>query len=384
MRSKSDSNSVAPTNAGTIELVEADLLVEGGFDAAFAGCRYVFHTASPFFIEASDPQAQLVDPAVKGTRNVMESAARNKADVRRVVLTSSCAGGQSDRTGGAASVLACALRQRQAPACRRAGAAIKGGSDPAPPKVGDVYSEADWNGSSALPGEAYWVSKTQAERTAWEVAEKHGLDLVTILPGAVQSAGGRAWVACSSAAIPAQLYPTHVCRRVHHGPRDFGARRRHKRRLHEGAQGMGHAGPCTVAAAPDAGPQSRRACWTPPPPLGWLQAWLEGTAQNFAPVFADVRDVARAHILAAENPAASGRFIVANTHTTSPSTISAWLQVWWIATCLGDPVVCAHDPQPPLHARRSAFRSTCLPTARCWSPRRLSATGACSRSLGWL
>ena len=79
--------------AGSVELVEADLLVEGAFDAAFAGCRYVFHTASPFFIEAGDPQAQLVDPAVKGTRNVMQAVARNKADVRRIVLTSSCAGG---------------------------------------------------------------------------------------------------------------------------------------------------------------------------------------------------------------------------------------------------------------------------------------------------
>lgn len=77
---------------GKLELAEADLLTPGAFDAAFSGCRYVFHTASPFFIEAGDPQAQLVEPAVQGTRNVMEAAARNKATVRRVVLTSSCAG----------------------------------------------------------------------------------------------------------------------------------------------------------------------------------------------------------------------------------------------------------------------------------------------------
>lgn len=32
--------------------------------------------------------------------------------------------------------------------------------------------------------EAYWVSKVQAERAAWEVARQQGLDLVTILPGA--------------------------------------------------------------------------------------------------------------------------------------------------------------------------------------------------------
>lgn len=42
---------------GQLELVEADLLGgEAAFAAAFRGCRYVFHCASPFFIEAADPQ----------------------------------------------------------------------------------------------------------------------------------------------------------------------------------------------------------------------------------------------------------------------------------------------------------------------------------------
>jgi nucleoside-diphosphate-sugar epimerase len=62
-------------------------------------------------------------------------------------------------------------------------AAIKGNSNPDPPKVGTTYSEADWNETSTLPVEAYWVSKVQAEKAAWELAQQHGLDLVTILPG---------------------------------------------------------------------------------------------------------------------------------------------------------------------------------------------------------
>jgi hypothetical protein len=69
-------------------------------------------------------------------------------------------------------------------------AAIKGNSSPAPPKVGSTYSEADWNETSALPAEAYWVSKVQAERAAWQLAEEHGLDLVTILPGERWAAAG--------------------------------------------------------------------------------------------------------------------------------------------------------------------------------------------------
>lgn len=64
----------------------------------------------------------------------------------------------------------------------------------------------------------------------------------------------------------------------------------------------------------------------PPPPRRRAQAWVEGKAQAGAPVFADVRDVARAHILAAENPAACGRYIVAAATTTPASHISACLQ----------------------------------------------------------
>jgi len=47
---------------------------------------------SPFFIDVEDVQRDLIDPAVKGTRNVLGAAAKAKGTVRRVVLTSSVAG----------------------------------------------------------------------------------------------------------------------------------------------------------------------------------------------------------------------------------------------------------------------------------------------------
>lgn len=73
-----------------LELVQADLLAEGAFDSAVADCAGVFHTASPFFMRGvSDPEAQLLAPAVQGTLNVLRSCA--KAGVRRVVVTSSMA-----------------------------------------------------------------------------------------------------------------------------------------------------------------------------------------------------------------------------------------------------------------------------------------------------
>ncbi|RMZ55126.1 hypothetical protein APUTEX25_005404 [Auxenochlorella protothecoides] len=137
---------------GSLEIVEADLLAEQAFHQAVAGAEVVFHVASPFFIEADDPQAALVEPALRGTASLFAAvAAQGKGAVRRVVLTSSCA-------------------------------AVKG-MHPAPPKDGRRYTEADWNTTSTVEGgQAYWVGKTKAEELAWEQAKQHGIDLVTILP----------------------------------------------------------------------------------------------------------------------------------------------------------------------------------------------------------
>ena len=75
---------------GEIKYFKSDLLDEGSYCEAMQGCSIVFHTASPFTIDVKDPQKDLVDPAVLGTRNVLEEASRTDS-VRRVVLTSSCA-----------------------------------------------------------------------------------------------------------------------------------------------------------------------------------------------------------------------------------------------------------------------------------------------------
>ncbi|KAJ0682887.1 putative cinnamyl-alcohol dehydrogenase [Helianthus annuus] len=71
-----------------LSLFEANLSVEGSFDSAVDGCLCVFHTASPVLLSVDDPQIQLIDPAVKGTFNVLKSAAKVQS-LKRVVLTSS-------------------------------------------------------------------------------------------------------------------------------------------------------------------------------------------------------------------------------------------------------------------------------------------------------
>ena len=83
-------NDLAAKSPGTIKYFKADLLDQGSYAEAMAGCSIVFHTASPFFLYVKDPQKELVDPAQLGTRNVLESANRT-ASIKRVVLTSSCA-----------------------------------------------------------------------------------------------------------------------------------------------------------------------------------------------------------------------------------------------------------------------------------------------------
>lgn len=88
---KTDHLRALPGAAERLRLFEADLLRDGSFDEAIRGCRVVFHTASPFFMtNITDPEEQLLKPAVQGTLNVLR-AATAVGDVERVVLTSSMA-----------------------------------------------------------------------------------------------------------------------------------------------------------------------------------------------------------------------------------------------------------------------------------------------------
>ena len=151
-------NEIADKSPGEIKYFKSDLLHEGSYADAMQGCSIVFHTASPFTIDVKDPQKELVDPAVLGTRNVLEEANRSNT-VRRVVLTSSCA-------------------------------AIYGDNADCQAAPGGVLTEEVWNTSSSLTHQAYSYSKTQAEKAAWEIADKQDRwDLVVINPSFVLGPG---------------------------------------------------------------------------------------------------------------------------------------------------------------------------------------------------
>ncbi len=124
---------------GTLRLFDADLTEEGSFAEAMAGCGVVFHIASPFIIEVEDAQRDLIEPAVGGTRNVLDEVNRTES-VTRVVLTSSCA-------------------------------AIYGDNADLDDTPNGVFDESVWNTSSTPEHQPYSYSKTMAEKAAWEMHE---------------------------------------------------------------------------------------------------------------------------------------------------------------------------------------------------------------------
>lgn len=145
---------IAAETPGEIRFFRADLMQEGSYDDAMAGCGVVFHTASPFTIDVKDPQKELIDPAVNGTRNVLEAANRTPT-VTRVVLTSSCA-------------------------------AIYGDNADVSKAPGGRLDESVWNTSSSLEHNAYSYSKTLAEKEAWTIAEAQDRwSLVVVNPSLV-------------------------------------------------------------------------------------------------------------------------------------------------------------------------------------------------------
>lgn len=149
---------IAANAPGEIKYFKADLLHEGSYAEAMKGCTVVFHTASPFVTSVADAQKELIDPALLGTRNVLEEANRQDS-VRRVVLTSSCAAIYGDNTDVA-----------KAP--------------------GGILTEEVWNTSSSLTHQPYSYSKTVAEKEAWNIVEqKSRWQLVVINPSLVVGPG---------------------------------------------------------------------------------------------------------------------------------------------------------------------------------------------------
>ena len=128
------------SSSGKIIFFKSDLLEEGSYLKAMEGCSVVFHTASPFNFKVTDSQRGFVDPALKGTRNVLDSVNKTES-VKRVVLTSSCV-------------------------------AIVGDTIEIAKYPDKTITEDMWNTTSTVNNNPYGYSKSVAEKLAWEMNEK--------------------------------------------------------------------------------------------------------------------------------------------------------------------------------------------------------------------
>jgi len=128
----------------------ANLTSDDGWDAAMAGCDYLLHVASPLGVaEPKDPNVLIV-PARDGAKRAV--AAAIKAGVKRVVMTSSVA------------------------------AATHGPTAP-----DSVTDESVWTDVKGPKINAYYQSKTIAEKAAWDLiaASDGATTLATVNPALV-------------------------------------------------------------------------------------------------------------------------------------------------------------------------------------------------------
>ncbi|MGI6032974.1 MAG: NAD-dependent epimerase/dehydratase family protein [Coriobacteriales bacterium] len=142
-------------DASGLEFAVAELGSADGWEDAMEGVSAVIHTASPLGGEDHEDPS-LIPVAEAGVRNVLGAAIGQ--GVPRFVMTSSTAANYPDKS------------------C----------TDPA-------VNEDFWTDPENRWITNYMRSKLSAERLAWEMAKGSGIELVTILPGAIigPSLGGR-------------------------------------------------------------------------------------------------------------------------------------------------------------------------------------------------
>jgi dihydroflavonol-4-reductase len=124
------------------EVVEADITDKASFVKALQGVETFYAVGAAFKLWAKDPRKEIYDVNMKGTQNTIEAAA--EAGVKRIVYVSSIA----------------ALDYTKLPT-----------------KEGYGYNSDR--------RDMYYNSKNDGEKLAFELAEKYGVELVSVMPSAM-------------------------------------------------------------------------------------------------------------------------------------------------------------------------------------------------------
>uniref|UniRef100_A0A803MGZ2 NAD-dependent epimerase/dehydratase domain-containing protein n=1 Tax=Chenopodium quinoa TaxID=63459 RepID=A0A803MGZ2_CHEQI len=146
-------------NEDRLKLFKADLQDEGSFDEAVDNCDGVFHVAASMEFNIKDQeniesyvQSNIIDPAIKGTLNLLRACKRSKS-VKRVVLTSSISTITAKNNDG--------------------------NWIPVVDESCQVSFDRVWN--TRASGWVYVLSKLSSEEAAFKFANENGLDLVSVI-----------------------------------------------------------------------------------------------------------------------------------------------------------------------------------------------------------
>jgi dihydroflavonol-4-reductase len=136
-----DVSNTTPFEGLDCEVIFADMLDRDSLSKALQGIDTLYHPAAVFKHWAKDPQKEIIDPNLDGTRNVLEIAAQQ--GVKRIVYVSSIA----------------ALDRTVVP-----------------------MNETGWNTNFSSP---YNHAKTVSEKLAWDLAKELALWMVSVLPSSI-------------------------------------------------------------------------------------------------------------------------------------------------------------------------------------------------------
>lgn len=135
-----------------LEIISANLLdqTDENWERAFDGVEYVFHLASPHSFKPQNPQQELIQPAVEGTRRILQMCQKSTTVKKLIFL--SCYLALTDEFDSSRT-----------------------------------YTEDDWNETSTISRNAYAYSKTMAEKLATAFCSQPGcrFTFVSLLPGMI-------------------------------------------------------------------------------------------------------------------------------------------------------------------------------------------------------